>query len=515
MNKMKKTALIIVTIITGAALFSGCSLFKNNKGGTSSSTGWKYNNSDNGGFYVADKYKDQVTGPGLTFIEGGTFTMGQVNENVMGENDNSPKRVTVASFYMDETEVANVDYLEYLYWLNRIYGKDHPEIYRQALPDTLVWRAKLGYNEPMVTNYLRHPSFREYPVVGVSWVQAKNYCQWRSDRVNEQILINEGILKHDPAQTSEDHFTTEAYLANMYVGNVNKNLVDNNPNGTGERSVKWEDGILLPNYRLPTEAEWEYAAYGLVGNSTGNNINERRIYPWDGAAIRSDSKKDIGKLRANFRANAGDYMGVAGALDDGSMYPAPVRSYTPNDFGLYNMAGNVAEWVMDVYRPSSFNDVADLNPFRGNVFQKQVRDADGNLVERDELGNIKYENVTVEENKTRRNYRYADNINYLDGDALSQIDNNEWMSQVSDSSSSIGSKESNKMYGYGQRTLISDETRVYKGGSWLDPAYYLSPSVRRYMHQDEATNYIGFRCAMDRTGDSQMANNSKTFKKKK
>ena len=500
MNKMKKTVISVLCLVLCTLIIAGCSTRKgSSKNGYSSSTGWKYNSSENGGFFVADNYKEQAAGPGLVFIEGGTFTMGQLSDNILGENDNTPRRVTVASFYMDETEVANVDYLEYLYWLQRIYGADHPEVCRRALPDTLVWRARLGYNEPMVTNYLRHPSYREYPVVGVSWTQAKDYCAWRTDRVNEQILVNEGILNHDPAQTSEDHFTTDAYLAQLYIGNVNKNLVDNNPNGTGERSVRWEDGILLPSYRLPTEAEWEYAAYGLIGDSYKNNVVERRIYPWDGTAIRNNDGKKMGTLKANFRSNSGDYMGVAGALDDGSMYPAPVRSYEPNDFGLYNMAGNVAEWVMDVYRASSFEDMADLNPFRGNVFQKQVRDADGNLVERDELGNVRYENVTIEENKTRRNYRKADNINYLDGDALSQIDNADW---INVDTTVTGEAQSNKMYAYGQRTLISDETRVYKGGSWVDPAYYLSPSVRRYMHQDVATNYIGFRSAMDKTGAS-------------
>lgn len=495
-RKMKKTSFLLLAAVAVGVVFTGCTSNKN--GGYSSSTGWKYNNAENGGFFVAEAYGEQKTGPGLVFIEGGTFTMGQVADNILGENDNTPKRVSVASFYMDETEVSNVDYLEYLYWLSRIYGADHPEVYRRALPDTLVWRERLGYNEPMVSNYLRHPSYKDYPVVGVSWVQAKDYCAWRSDRVNEQILVNEGILNHDPAQTSEDHFTTDAYLARLYVGNVNKNLVDNNPNGTGERAVAWEDGILLPNYRLPTEAEWEYAAYGHIGNSMGNNVAERRIYPWDGSSVRSGSKKNMGELHANFRSNAGDYMGIAGGLDDAAMYPAPVRSFMPNDFGLYNMGGNVAEWVLDVYRASSFEDMADLNPFRGNVFQKQVRDADGNVVERDELGRVRYENVTVEENKNRRNYRQADNINYLDGDALSQIDNNDWLNI--DTTATNGDVVSNKMYGYGVRTLVSDQTRVYKGGSWLDPAYYLSPSARRYMHQEVATNYIGFRCAMDRTG---------------
>lgn len=495
MMKSKRTVLFLLMLLVVAVMFPSC---KGNRSTGSATTGWKYNSAENGGFTVANNYKEQVTGPGLVFIEGGTFIMGQVTDNVMGEYDNTPRRVSISSFYMDETEVANIDYLEYIYWLSRIYGQDHYDIVRNALPDTLVWRSKLGYNEPMVINYLRHPAYRNYPVVGVSWVQARDYCLWRSDRVNEQLLVNAGILNHDPAQNSADHFTTATYLANQYVGNVNKNLVDYNPNGTGERAAKWEDGILLPNYRLPTEAEWEYAAYGLIGNTYANNVTERRIYPWNKNLFRTDDPNYYGSLMANFREGRGDYMGVAGALNDAAMFPAEVVSYWPNDFGLYNMAGNVAEWVFDVYRPSSYADMDDLNPVRGNVFQKPVVDEEGKFVEKDEYGNLKYENVTIEENLSRRNYRQADNVNYLDGDVLSQIEGN-WTGNEENNSA-----VSNKMYEYGRRSLISDETRVYKGGSWLDNAYYLSPSVRRYMHQDEGTNFIGFRCAMDKTG-SQVA----------
>jgi gliding motility-associated lipoprotein GldJ len=94
--------------------------------------------------------------------------------------------------------VANVHYLEYLYWIGRVFGADYPEVYKHALPDSLVWRDQLSYNEPMIKYYLRHPSYQYYPVVGVSWLQANDFCAWRTDRVNEQILIREGILRINP-----------------------------------------------------------------------------------------------------------------------------------------------------------------------------------------------------------------------------------------------------------------------------------------------------------------------------
>ena len=90
----------------------------------------------------------------------------------MGDWKNIPRRITVSSFYIDESKVANVHYREYLYWLNRVYGESFPEVYRNALPDTLVWRSELAYNEPLVEYYFRHPAYNDYPVEGVTWKQA-------------------------------------------------------------------------------------------------------------------------------------------------------------------------------------------------------------------------------------------------------------------------------------------------------------------------------------------------------
>ena len=347
----------------------------------SGATGWKYNLTENGGFEKPNFYEQQ-TGPGLIFIEGGTFTMGQVEDDLMNSWDNSPRRVTVSSFYMDETEVTNMFWLEYLEWLDRIYGNSFPEIVERALPDTLAWREKLAYNEPMVDYYLRHPAYRDYPVVGVSWRQANDFCKWRTDRVNENILVQEGLFVHSPeSQMDEEHFTTETYFNRQYVGERDiEGVKDYAPNSSGYRDIKMEDGLLLPDYRLPTEAEWEYAALGLIGNSFGELVEERRTYPWDGHYIRNDEIRDkgYGEINANFVRGRGDYMGVAGALDDFGDITVQVRAYAPNDYGLFNMAGNVNEWVMDVYRPLTTLDAEEFRPFRGNNYQTMVQNPDGN-----------------------------------------------------------------------------------------------------------------------------------------
>jgi sulfatase modifying factor 1 len=477
---------VLFYLVLSLLVISSCNLIKGKKKkSASSTTGWAYNDPKNGGFEYRSGYM-QKSGPGLMPIQGGTFTMGRVEQDVMFDGNNIPRRVTVASFYMDETEVRNVDWREYLYWLQRVYPNDRG-IYMTALPDTLVWRDELSYNEPYLENYFRHASYSEYPVVGVSWVQADKFCKWRTDRVNEEILIADGKLQPDIAQANDKVFTSDGYLNGVYEGVEGKKPIKNLSKDGGTRRVNMSDGIVLPRYRLPTEAEWEFAALGNVGNTEEEMVLERRVYPWNGNQIRNSDKKERGMMLANSVRGRGDYMGVAGAQNDPFPITAPVRSFLPNDYGLYCMAGNVNEWVEDVYRPSSFSDVNEFQPLRGNVYTNYRRGSDGKPL-KNQYGELIRDTV-------------ANFTNFKDGDYQSVIsDNDEWRID----SLSLGSS---KMYstptGTGfSNARISDHSRVYKGGSWKDRPYWLGSGTRRYLDERLSTNDIGFRCAMTHLGDS-------------
>jgi formylglycine-generating enzyme required for sulfatase activity len=442
-------------------------------GPPSRTTGWKSDDMQVFGF-TDPKYIEQQTGPGLQLVQGGTFIMGRIDEDVMRDWDNQPRRVTVASFYMDETEVTNFDYRQYLAWLAHVYPQN-PEIYMNALPDTIVWRSALAYNEPWVNNYLRHPSYSNYPVVGVSWVKANNYCKWRTDRVNEYILMENGFLSLDSAQQGDKVFSTEGYLMNNYQGVQGKN---------NER-VRWENGLLLPNYRLPTEAEWEYAALGLIGEADGELLTQRRMYPWTGTFIREDSKASKGKMKANYTRGRGDLMGMAGALNDAADISADVFSYAPNDYGLYCMAGNVNEWVEDVYRPLTSFDEEEFQPFRGNVITEYKIDTVTNKVIFNQFGQPVIDTT-------------LDLRNYGDGDYKTLTDQGKWLiKQDSLSTKEMYVQSSNKGV---INSSITDHERVYKGGSWKDRAYWLNPGSRRHLDERESAADLGFRCAMTRLG---------------
>ncbi|MFV5693446.1 gliding motility lipoprotein GldJ [Flavobacterium sp. LT1R49] len=548
LNKIMTLRLMIsMILIVGLASCSKKSSSKN----ASRATGWNVDGKK------ASGAKKQIAGPGLVFVEGGTFTMGKVEDDVMHDWNNTPTQQHVQSFYMDETEVTNFMYLEYLDWLKSVFPpteENYKNIYEGASPDTLVWRNRLGYNETMTNNYLRHPSYANYPVVGVNWIQAVEFSKWRTDRVNEAVLEKNGYLKKNAKTqdvTAESSFSTETYLNSptlTYGGN--EEIVLKGGRGGKKAPKAGKDGkvteaknvyaqrssgIILPEYRLPTEAEWEYAAAADVGQREYNVYKGQKKYPWSGTYTRSGKRQSKGDQLANFKQGNGDYGGIAGWSDDGADITNAVKSYPANDFGLYDMAGNVAEWVQDVYRPIIDNESNDFNYFRGNQYTKNKIGADGK-VEIVTAANMKYDTlsngrivarnfpgqiaqVPVDEQETylRQNFDKSDNINYRDGDKQST----RYYNFGSSESENEKQKQEKIMYNSPKHnvttdslgkmvrkydksskrtTLINDDVRVYKGGSWRDRAYWLDPAQRRYFPQDMATDYIGFRCAMSRVG---------------
>ncbi|MCB4807676.1 gliding motility lipoprotein GldJ [Tamlana sp. 62-3] len=544
MNMKKVMAFRIIVVMAIAILATSCKKSSSSKN-SSRATGWAINDK-NGGFQYNSDFKEQETAPGLVFIEGGTFTKGQVQDDVMHDWNNSPNQQHVQSFYMDETEVTNAMYMEYLDWIKRVYppSEDHfKAIYEGALPDTLVWRNRLGFNEVMTENYLRHPGYGEYPVVGVSWIQAVEFANWRSDRVNEYNLEKAGFLKRDAKITdvnSDQTFSTDTYInapTMTYGGNEeiinderkNKRYVRTDLDGNESNIYATrETGLFSPKYRLPTETEWEYAALGLSELRSYNMYRGRKKYPWDGQYTRSGKRKVRGDQMANFKQGKGDYGGIAGWSDDGADITNAVKSYEPNDFGLYDMAGNVAEWVADVYRPIVDDEFNDFNYYRGNVYTKNALNEDGTVkvITTDDIiydtlsnGKIIARNlpgeilqVPVDENETylRTNFDKSNEINFRDGDRRSsrEFGNFEDEGKTSEMYNAPQHKtriENGELIRENdeantRNSLINDEVRVYKGGSWKDREYWLDPAQRRFFPQDMATDYIGFRCAMSRVG---------------
>ncbi|MCU4156479.1 SUMF1/EgtB/PvdO family nonheme iron enzyme [Carboxylicivirga sp. A043] len=442
MKKVLAISVILITILTGCGQSSGGEL-----------TGVARRAS----FYEPDPY-------GMLFIPQGSFNMGPNDMDIANTMTSQSKTVSVRSFWMDETEITNSEYRQFVYWVRdsiarRLLGEqfeeflisedylgneidppfvnwDEPiewdnEEYAEILdemflpenerffrrkeidtrkltyeyewvdllqaakrsnrynfetkqyegvaydqygeereikdrsafimkdavnvyPDTLCWIADFTYsfNEPWTEKYFWHPGFDEYPVVGVNWKQATAFCIWRT-----QLLNNFLQSKGEPP---------------------------------------------VNNYRLPTEAEWEYAARGGLDHAN---------YPWGGMYTRNDK----GCFLANFKPLRGRYG------DDGGMTTMSVGSYAPNDYGLFDMAGNIAEWTSSAYDESAYTFTHDFNP------------------------TYKYNALPDDPHVMKR--------------------------------------------------------KVLRGGSWKDVGYFLQNGTRTYEYQDSSTSFIGFRCVRDYIGD--------------
>lgn len=376
--------------------------------------------------------------PNMIYIEGGRCVLGFHKDEFTHQRTHKVT-ATVPSFFMDQTEVANIHWLEYLHYLKQ----ESTSKYRQALPDTTVWQRDFSFNDYFVENYLRHPAFQFYPVVGVNWLQATDYCRWRTKVVRENFDQSEKE-KGDEAPQETDSLAV-ADSASEETGQEESDEWDFGFEDfeEGEKSEKENAKAMQedkqssdkPEFRLPTEAEWIYAAQGFIGKPYLQEKGlYRRVYPWDGTSMRNPWTKDVGYFFANFKRGHGDYGGTASKPNDGAVYTEYIYAYPPNDFGLYNMAGNVNEWVKDVYHNIPFGKEYELNP--------EKRD----------------QNEETSQDKERAKHEYI--------------------------------KDKYKKY------LKEKRYRVYKGGSWDDYAYWLSPSTRRRLLEDSATSTIGFRCAM-------------------
>jgi formylglycine-generating enzyme len=352
--------ILTLALLTQACIFGG----KNKKGegeliGVMGREGWK-----------------QELPYGMVSIPPGTFHMGQADQDVASSKIAMNKQITISGFYMDDTEITNNEYRQFIQgndgssdavsnflpiggdssmFAIRYKGSTAlPEIVDQQgvtdelYPDTMVWINDYTHHmgDPMTQYYYSHPAYDDFPVVGVSWKSAMLFCEWRTKYMN---------------------------------------------------TTREQDGKFpMPNFRLPSEAEWEYAARG------GRDMAK---YPWGSPYVRNAK----GCALANFKPGRGNYY------DDGFSYTGPVASYYANDYGLYDMAGNVAEWCEDAFNPASVPLVWDLNP------------------------------------------------TYYDG---------------------------------------NQALKLIRGGSWKDVAFLIETGTRTFEHQDSASSFIGFRCAMTYLGRS-------------
>jgi formylglycine-generating enzyme required for sulfatase activity len=330
-----------------------------------------------------------------------------------------PGNDSIPSFFMSKSEETNLNYLCYLNWLKRVYV-DVPDIASDAEPHELSYSELTKFNDPILKGQLRNPAFAYYPVTGVDWLQVQDYLSWKTDRLNEDILIKLKYFKENPDQVNEDNFNYEAYMAGQYLGAVKK-LVPGREDYYGE--IKPYSSVypfLFTGYRLPTEEEWEYAAGDKFRNS---NFMGGGSYPYGKKyflvnfliAYRYGGEKYL----EPYAENAGGYEPLhINRIKGGT-------SYDNRYYGVYNMGDNVKEWIMDIYTPgkrhyANMESVYSMNGFTLAV-DSMYKNAEGAYREKDQSGRMPYRTMGVSANGNDfrvMNYRYQ-----LYKDSVSRVPN--------------------------------------------------------------------------------------------
>ena len=270
------------------------------------------------------------------------------NERYFGKKEIDSRKLFYEYFWIDLQAAARKEFRDDADYrnaglANRPQGLTDRSVYVKkesinVYPDTLAWIHDYTYsfNDPLTEKYFWHPAYDNYPVVGVNWNQAKAFCVWRTEKLNKYL-----------------------------------------------RSQKGE--MVLSEFRLPTEAEWEWAARG------GNHLNP---YPWGGPYTRNEK----GCLLANYKPLRGNYIA------DGGLRTLIVGHYPPNDWGLYDMAGNVAEWTNSAFDPASYNFTWDMNP----NYTYNAKESDPPVMKRKVIRGGSWKDISYYLQVTTRTYEYQD-----------------------------------------------------------------------------------------------------------
>lgn len=401
----------------------------------------------------------------------------EMHESVIGQTPPKdmifiPGDGKMKSFYMGVSEEPNFNYVIYLKWLERVFGNDYPEIVSDAQPKKQHLPEEFIYNDPYINYYMTHPAFSYYPIVGLNYLQVQNYLYWKTDRMNEEILIKNKIIAFSPEQVNEDNFNTEAFLNGQFEGLLLKGfrkLVPDFYKQTVEylnlkegNGMKWQTGILLPGFRLPTEAEWVYAAQQKF---TKPFDPERSKKAFSKKAINHPFGGNYFTLRwARFYKIPVDefskkgFKNNAAFKEEQSKLPQRLTSiadYNPKYYGVAAMDGNVKEWLLDIYKPEfdstefDFVKITSKNGFP--LTGKEIFNDDGYLREKDSMGRMHFRTLGV--------------------------DNRGYELRI-------------------RKYFPSKQKRVVRGGTWKNPG----TSQREALTEDSSSALVGFRCVMNYAG---------------